>query len=140
MVPMTSPTVTVSPSALEMDSRTPSCSASTSKLILSVSSSTSASPDRYGLALLLQPAPDRRVGDGLAELRNVYLIRHGGSPSSLIGFIYALGEEARSCVASTPSVSSSCSRSKASRTMAACSSLWYLAEPCAGLGRAGLPT
>jgi hypothetical protein len=44
MVPIISPTFRVSPSPLEMDSRTPSCSASTSKLILSVSSSTSASP------------------------------------------------------------------------------------------------
>src|SRR5687768_9068664 len=45
MVPITSPTLTVSPSPLAMVSSTPSCSASTSKLILSVSSSTSGSPD-----------------------------------------------------------------------------------------------
>jgi hypothetical protein len=44
MIPITPPTPTASPSPFVIDSRTPSCSASTSKLILSVSSSTSASP------------------------------------------------------------------------------------------------
>ena len=48
IVPMTSPTSTVSPSPLAMDSRTPFSSASTSKLILSVSSSTSGSPADTG--------------------------------------------------------------------------------------------
>src|SRR5215212_3199704 len=91
----------------------------------------------YGLTLLLEPPPDRRVGDRLPKLGNVYLSSH----CSLF-LSYSLGAEARICVSSTACSSSrSCPTfSKASLTMAACSCLWNLAEPWAGLGRGGLPT
>jgi hypothetical protein len=92
---------------------------------------------RYGFALLFEPTPDRRVGDRLPKLGNVYLSSHYS-----LFLSYSLGAEARTCVSSTACSSSrSCpTLSKASRTKPACSCMWNLAEPWAGLGRGGLPT
>ena len=91
----------------------------------------------YGFTLLLEPASDRRVGDRLPKLWNVYLSSH----CSLF-LSHSLGAEARTCVSSTAcSSSKSCpTLSKADLTMSACSCLWNLAEPWAGLGRGGFPT
>src|SRR5215213_8801877 len=91
----------------------------------------------YGFTLLLEPASDRRVGDRLAKLGNVYLSSH----CSLF-LSHSLGAEARTCVSSTAcSSSKSCpTLSKADLTIPACSCLWNLADPWAGLGRGGFPT
>src|SRR5215211_7476296 len=91
----------------------------------------------YGFTLLLEPAPHRRVGDRLSKLGNVYLSSH----CSLF-LSHSLGAEARTCVSSTAcSSSKSCpTLSKADLTIPACSCLWNLAEPWAGLGRGGFPT
>jgi hypothetical protein len=93
----------------------------------------------YGFTLLLEPASDCRIGDRLPKLGNVYLSSHC---SLFLSDSHSLGAEARTCVSSTAcSSSKSCPPlSKADLTMSACSCLWNLAEPWAGLGRGGFPT
>ena len=74
--PSSAPTPTVSPSLAAISASVPAAGAGTSMVTLSVSSSTSGSSAAIGVADLLEPLADGRLGDGFAERRDADFGRH----------------------------------------------------------------
>ncbi len=127
---ITCPTWTVSPSAANCSSSVPDSSAGTSILTLSVSSSTMASPfSTWSPGCLSHDATVPSVMDS-ANSGTLISITMSSPLTYLRSFWYVL----------VPAAAETASREMASRMIRACSCLWAVGFPSAGLERRRRPT